>query len=153
MKLQKYKLKASIRKKFDKLSDEDKVLFIIENYDIKNIAKIVTYYGLENQPLLRTLSLEKFAINPRDAYFCAFFLIKGRWFEAEDTIKASAEYACHYAHYVIKGRWFEAEDTIKTHIHYAYQYACHVIKGRWIEAEHIFRTSEELWKSYKEFIK
>jgi len=42
---------------------------------------------------------------PYWAYWYAFHAIKGRWLEAEDTIRTDAEDAYWYARHVIKGRW------------------------------------------------
>jgi len=151
--LQKYKLKASVRKSLDKLSDEDKVLFI-QKYDIKTIGGIVAYYGLENHSLLRTAALNGFIQHSMEAYLYARHVIKGRWEEGEHIIKVDPDYSYLYARNVIKGRWEETEDAIKTDPQLACWYAHDVIKGRWEEAEDTIKTNKIIWLDYKEeFIK
>jgi hypothetical protein len=147
--LQKYKLKASIRKSLDKLSDEDKIRAVFGKYDIQNLTQIITYYGIENHPLLRTLALDEYIKYPMDAYLYASEIIKGRWIEGEHIIKTDPNYSYDYAKNIIKGRWIEGEDMIKTDPHCAYQYAFHVIKDRWPEAEDMIKTNKNLWLIYK----
>jgi hypothetical protein len=148
--LQKYKLKASVRKSLDKLSDEDKVLFI-QKYDIKTIGGIVAYYGLENNPLLRTAALNGFIQHSMEAYLYASHVIKGRWEEGEHIIKVDPDYSYLYAQNVIKGRWPEGEDAIKTVPQLAFWYARDVIKSRWEEGEDTIKTNKNLWLNYKEY--
>jgi len=146
--LQKYKLKASIRKSLDKLSDEDKIRAVLGKYDVQDLNQIITYYGLENHPLLRTLALDEYIKYPMDAIIYARDVIKGRWIEAEDVIKTDPYYSYDYAREIIKGRWIEGEDTIKTDPYRAYEYACYVIKGRWLEAEDIIKTDAQASYQY-----
>ena len=71
----------------------------------------------------------------RALYFCAYYVIKGRWSEAEPHIMKDSWSAYYYARYIIRDRWPEAEPCIKKNPHSAYCYAFGVIKGRWPEAE------------------
>jgi hypothetical protein len=151
--LQKYKLKASVRKSLDKLPDEDKVIFI-QKYDIHTIVNTVAYYGLENHPLLRTAALNGFIQHSMEAYEYACDVIKGRWEEGEHIIRVDPAYSYLYALVVIKGRWPEGEDTIKTDPQVAWWYARDIIKGRWEEAEDTIKNNKIIWLDYKEeFIK
>ena len=57
-------------------------------------------------------------------------------------IKRSPKMAHYYAYFVIKGRWKEAEPVIMKDTKYAYLYAADVIKGRFYEAEPYIKKSE-----------
>ena len=126
--LSKYHLKQKYRKVLEHLSDDDKIRTAIENYDTKELRDIVIYYDLQDNPLLKTLGFEKYGKDPEYAYRYAYYVIKGRWVEAEDTIKTDSCWAYYYARDIIKDRWFEAEDVIKTDPEYAYHYARDVIE-------------------------
>ena len=104
--LSKYHLKQKYRKVLEHLSDDDKIRIAIENYDIAEIKDIVIYYDLQDNPLLRTLGLEKYGKDPRWAYWYALEVIKGRWPEAEEYIKKDPEIASYYAEHVMKDRNF-----------------------------------------------
>jgi hypothetical protein len=133
MNLDRYKLGREYRDIFDHLSDDDKIKKCFsENYAIKEIGNVVTWYELEDNALLKTLGLEKFGKDPGYAFDYAYHIIKGRWIEAEEIIKKDPRYAYCYAYHIIKGRWIEAEEFIKKHPTYAYHYAHNIIKGRWI---------------------
>jgi hypothetical protein len=107
--LEKYKLKKQHRDILDHLSDDDKIKKCFsKNYSIEEIRDIITWYELENNDLLKTLSLNKYGKDPRLAYEYALNIIKGRWKEAEEVIKKDPVWAYYYAYHIIKGRWIEA---------------------------------------------
>ncbi len=56
-------------------------------------------------------------------------------------------------YYIIKGRWLEAEPYIMKDPEWAYWYARDIIKGRWPEAEPYIMTDEYWWDEYKEHFK
>ena len=150
--LSKYELKEKYREVLDDLSDDDKIRIAIENYDIAELKDIVIYYDLQENPLLRTIALEKYGKDPESAFYYAHYVIQGRWLEAEEVIKTDPEYACAYAQYVIKGRWHEAEDIIKTDSEWALEYVRDVIKGRWLEAEEYIKKDPEIASYYAEHV-
>jgi len=117
MNLSKYRLPKELLIIFEHLTDEQKIETAIQKYTIEDIARIFTYYELEQHTYAKKLLLEKYKNSPQDLY-------------------------C-YARDMICGRWPEAEPTIMTDPYYAYRYACKVIKGRWLEAEPIIMTSPE----------
>ena len=63
----------------------------------------------------------------------------------EHIIKRIPKYAYLYSYYVIKGRWPEAEPYIMKDAKYASWYAKDVIKGSWPEAEDIIQQYEYRW--------
>lgn len=63
-------------------------------------------------------------------------------------IKRNPKMAHYYAYFVIKGRWKEAEPVIMKDTKYAYLYAADVIKGRFYEAEPYIKKSEYRWDRY-----
>ena len=77
-------------------------------------------------------------------------IIKGRWFEAEETIATSPGWAYFYARDVIKDRWPEVETLMASSPEWAYFYARDVIKGLWIEAEETISADSRFWSRYKE---
>ena len=81
------------------------------------------------------------------AYYCAFYVIKGRWPEAERLIASDAEHAYYYATDVIKGRWPEAECFLASDAGWACLYARDVIGGRFPEAERLI-TNSAYWQQY-----
>ncbi len=84
---------------------------------------------------------------PKYSYQYAYFIIKGRFLEAEPVIMTSPQFSYYYAGYIIKGRWIEAEDIILKS-GYACWYAVRVFKGRWHEAESYIMESESMWMEY-----
>jgi len=86
--------------------------------------------------------------NPKNAYWYAEDIIKGRWPEAEPVIMTRMLWAYRYAEAIIKGRWPEAEPYIMESVEYAYMYAQFVIKGRWKEAEETIMTEKYWWNKY-----
>ena len=135
--LERFKLKEKYRKVFDELSDNDKIITAFKrNANLPLLSKIVIYYGLEDNELLKSkLAFEKYGQDAHCAYFYVQNVIKGRWELAEPTIAQDASWAYCYALDVIKGRWELAEPTIAQNAAYAYGYARDVIKGRFELAE------------------
>lgn len=70
------------------------------------------------------------AFDPQIAYLYALKVMKGRFFEAEDSISRSPEWAVRYARFVIRGRFAKAERFIARSPRWCYEYADKVVKGR-----------------------
>ena len=128
--LERFYLKEKYRKVLDDLSDNDKVITAFKrNANTNLLSKIVIYYGLEDNELLKgKLAFEKYGQDAESAYSYARDVIKGRWELAEPTLAQDAGCAYLYAQDVIKGRFELAEPTIAQDAHYAYRYAINVIK-------------------------
>jgi hypothetical protein len=117
MNLSSYHLESKYREVLDNLSDEDKIKTVFKKTKSINIINdVLTYYELKDNPLHKKLALIKFNDYPNDIYFYiyfyAYYVIKGRWLEAEETIKKDPKHAVFYAMNVIKDRWIEAENII-----------------------------------------
>ena len=128
--LERFKLKEKYRKVLDELSDNDKTTTAFKrNANLPLLSKIVIYYGLEDNELLKSqLAFEKYAQDAYLAYCYARDLIKGRFELAEPTIAQDANLAYYYARDVIKGRFELAEPTIAQDASYAYYYVRDLIK-------------------------
>ena len=71
----------------------------------------------------------------------AYYVINGRWPEAEEYIMKDPDSAYHYALNIV-GRWPAAEPYIMQDPRSAYHYASNVIKGRWPEAESLIMRDD-----------
>jgi hypothetical protein len=98
------------------------------------------------------------------AHLYAYYIIKGRWYEAEEIIKKSPDWSFMYAYHVIKGRFEEAEPYIMKDSQWAYEYAKDILSkdpkwtsikghenGRWPEAEPYIMKKTNSWHTYKKY--
>jgi hypothetical protein len=68
-----------------------------------------------------------------------------------NIIRRDPELAYEYAYFVIDGRFPEAESALITNPEIAADYARYIIKDRWIEAEPIIKTKSNIWRVYKKY--
>jgi hypothetical protein len=85
---------------------------------------------------------------PKYSYQYAYFIIKGRFLEAEPVIMTSTPFSYYYAGDIIKGRWVEAEPIIMKDPYYAFWYAKTILYSRWTEAEPYIMESESMGLQY-----
>lgn len=110
-----------------------------------NTEELKTYAGLfgSMNDILRYLAqgndddlLVKYLSTSQEyAYYCARYVIKGRWPEGEKAIAKDPMCAYRYASLVINDRFPEGESAISKVPAIAYQYARFVIGGRWPPGE------------------
>ena len=108
------------------------------------IDQILNYTFTEDLKLIEHI-IKKL---PYYAFLYAFYVIKGRWPEAEPYIKTRPFAAYSYARDVVKGQWLEAEPYIMKDPSSSHLYARYAIKGRWIDAESYIMKDGTWWGHY-----
>jgi len=78
-------------------------------------------------------------------------VIKGRWKAGEDKMIEERDGTAlrHYAMFVIRDRFYEAEDVIMKQGEEALNYSTDVIGHRWLEAEKYIKQDANAWADYK----
>lgn len=97
--------------------------------------------GFDDFTIYGNGEVDMMVMGPKDAFYYARDVIKGRWVEAEEYIKWDPKWAFYYALDVIGDRWVEAEECIMRDSKCAYKYAYNVLKDRWVEGEEFIKRN------------
>jgi len=119
----------------------------MEKYSNIPVSKLASEGPMREQDILDSQ-------DPKQIYFYAAEVKKGRWPEAEPILLTHPYWAYVYANNILKSRWPEAEPMIIDCPQTAYKYARDVIKGRWPEAEDsLITTPSAAYRYFMEALK
>ena len=156
MNFSRYKLHPRTRKKFDHLSDEQKINLLLDDYDLPRdcyvYKNIITYYELEINcdSYVVKYFLQKFKEKPYKLLSYVSFINTKRNKEIEDLLLKSKDAHILYNYIALfRERWPEAEEYIKEDWVTAWLYVDNFVRGKWPEAEHTLKEDEFSWKEYK----